>query len=71
MSITTSDRKARRATWLVLGSLVGGLLLGVLSNQFGTIRETLITIASTVGGLWLDGLKMTVIPLIIALLITG
>src|SRR5678816_2083121 len=71
MSITTSDRKARRATWLVLSSLVGGLLLGVLSNQFGTVRETLITIASTVGGLWLDGLKMTVIPLIIALLITG
>lgn len=71
MSSTTSDRKAHRATWLVLGSLLGGLLLGVLSNKFGTARETLITIASTVGGLWLDALKMTVIPLIIALLITG
>lgn len=59
------------ATWLVLGALIGGLLLGVLSNQVGTIREPLITIASTVGGLWLGGLKMTVIPLIIALLITG
>ena len=65
----SSDSK--RATWLVLGALVGGLLLGVLSNQAGAIREPLITIASTVGGLWLDGLKMTVIPLIIALLITG
>lgn len=62
---------SKRATWLVLSALVGGLLLGVLSNQAGTIREPLITIASTVGGLWLDGLKMTVIPLIIALLITG
>jgi len=71
MSSTTSDRKAHRATWLVLGALLGGLLLGVLSNKFGTARETLITIASTVGGLWLDALKMTVIPLIIALLITG
>ena len=28
-------------------------------------------LASTVGGLWLDALKMTVVPLIIALLITG
>ena len=65
----TSDSK--RATWLVLGALIGGLLLGVLSNRAGAIREPLITIASTVGGLWLDGLKMTVIPLIIALLITG
>jgi Na+/H+-dicarboxylate symporter len=65
----SSDSK--RATWLVLGALLGGLLLGVLSNQTGAVRETLIAIASTVGGLWLDGLKMTVIPLIIALLITG
>ena len=47
-------------------------MLGALSNQAGDgIREPLITIASTVGGLWLDALKMTVIPLIIALLITG
>ena len=71
MSVSLSDKKARRATWLVLSALLGGLLLGVLSNRAGTIREPLITIASTVGGLWLDGLKMTVIPLIIALLITG
>jgi proton glutamate symport protein len=62
----------KRATWLVLGALVIGLLLGALSNQAGDgIRQPLITIASTVGGLWLDALKMTVIPLIIALLITG
>lgn len=65
----TADSK--RSTWLVLGALIGGLLLGVLSNQAGATRETLITVASTVGGLWLDALKMTVIPLIIALLITG
>jgi Na+/H+-dicarboxylate symporter len=62
---------SKRSTWLVLGALLGGMLLGVLSNQAGAIREPLIAIASTVGGLWLDGLKMTVIPLIIALLITG
>jgi len=62
---------SKRATWLVLGALLGGLLLGALSNQAGTIREPLITVASTVGGLWLDALKMTVIPLIISLLVTG
>ena len=55
----------------MLGALVLGLLLGALSNQIGSLREPLITVASTVGGLWLDALKMTVIPLIIALLITG
>lgn len=62
---------SKRTTWLVLGALVLGLLLGALSNQVGTIREPLITVASTVGGLWLDALKMTVIPLIISLLVTG
>jgi Na+/H+-dicarboxylate symporter len=61
----------KRATWVVLGALVAGILLGALSSQAGTAREPLITTASTVGGLWLDSLKMTVIPLIIALLITG
>ncbi len=64
--------RGSRATWLVLGALVVGLLLGALSGQAGDgVRQPLIQVASTVGGLWLDALKMTVIPLIIALLITG
>ena len=70
-SPSTEGSKARRSTWLVLGALVAGLFLGAVSNQAGTIREPLITVASTVGGLWLDALKMTVIPLIISLLVTG
>jgi Na+/H+-dicarboxylate symporter len=63
--------KGKRATWLVLGALLAGLMLGVLSAQAGAYREPMVQVASTVGGLWLDALKMTVIPLIIALLITG
>ena len=63
---------SKRATWLVLGALIAGLLLGALSNRLGDgVRQPLITIASTVGGLWLDALKMTVVPLIISLLVTG
>jgi proton glutamate symport protein len=61
-----------RATWLVLVALLAGLLLGAMSGRLGDgVREPLITTASLVGGMWLDALKMTVIPLIIALLITG
>ena len=68
----TASKTDRRSTWLVLGALLIGLLLGTLSARLGgTAQEPLIKTASVVGGLWLDGLKMTVIPLIIALLITG
>ena len=56
-------------TWRVLGSLLIGLLAGALSG--GAWREPAVQIASMVGGLWLDALKMTVIPLIVALFVTG
>jgi len=57
-------------TWRVLGALVAGLGLGALSAGQGWMDPAL-TLASTIGGLWLDALKMTVIPLIVALLVTG
>lgn len=56
----------------ILGALVVGLLLGAMAARFGDgIREPALRAASLVGGLWLDALKMTVIPLIFALLVTG
>jgi Na+/H+-dicarboxylate symporter len=56
----------------VLLSLFAGLLLGALAANAGDAwRDPLVRFASMVGGLWLDALKMTVVPLIIALLVTG
>ncbi len=56
----------------MLAALVGGLALGAFAQQLGEgARAPLLTAANAVGGLWLDGLKMTVVPLIVALLITG
>ncbi len=61
----------RSSLW-VLTALFLGLLLGALAAGLGDgWRDPAVRFASTVGGLWLDALKMTVIPLIIALLITG
>jgi proton glutamate symport protein len=61
----------RSSLW-VLAGLILGLLLGALIGQAGDgVREPAVGLASSVGGLWLDALKMTVIPLIIALLVTG
>jgi Na+/H+-dicarboxylate symporter len=61
-----------RSTWLVLAALIVGLLLGALAAGAGDgFREPAIKYSTIVGGLWLDALKMTVIPLIVALLVTG
>jgi Na+/H+-dicarboxylate symporter len=57
---------------MVLGALLVGLLLGALSLRLGEgLRDPAIRVMGLIGGLWLDALKMTVVPLIIALLITG
>ena len=60
------------ATWRVLGALAVGLAIGALAaHAGGAWREPAVRVAATIGGLWLDALKMTVIPLIVALLIGG
>ena len=63
--------KGPRAWWVLL-ALVVGLAGGMLAAKSGDgLREPLIQVASIVGTLWLNALKMTVIPLIVALLVTG
>ena len=58
--------------WLVLGALLLGLFAGALAADAGdALRAPAEQIAAVVGGLWLDALKMTVIPLVVALLVTG
>jgi len=58
--------------WLVLGALVLGLILGILSAHWtDPLRTGATATASIVGGLWLKALEMTVVPLIIGLLVTG
>ena len=67
-----SRRAALTSPYLVLGALVAGLLLGVAVNAGGDgIREPTIRWFGVIGNLWLNALKMTVIPLMVALLVTG
>ena len=51
---------------IILAALLGGILLGV-----GLGGDVPVAVADTIGTLWLNGLKMTVVPLVVALLITG
>ena len=58
--------------YLVLAALAVGLLLGVAARGMAEpAREPFVQASTIVGNLWLDALKMTVIPLVVALLITG
>ncbi len=57
-----------RKALLILGALIAGLLLGMLTEGAPPLWADA---AETIGALWLNGLRMTVIPLIIALLVTG
>jgi proton glutamate symport protein len=58
--------------WAVLAALLAGLVAGAAALRLGDgIREPALQATTLVGGLWLDALKMTVIPLIVALLVTG
>jgi len=60
-----------RAYWAVL-ALVAGIIIGALSGRLPpNARGPLLDTASFVGTLWLNALKMTVIPLVVALLVVG
>ncbi len=60
-----------RAYWVLL-ALVLGLALGALAAGIGDgIREPALQVSGLIGGLWLNALKMTVIPLVVALLVVG
>jgi Na+/H+-dicarboxylate symporter len=56
----------------VLIALVIGLLAGMGAQSLGDgLREPALQVANFIGGLWLNALKMTVIPLVVALLVIG
>lgn len=59
-------------TWRILTALVFGIAFGTAwtwAKPSGL--DTAVPIAELAGGLWLDGLRMTIIPLVMALLVTG
>jgi proton glutamate symport protein len=54
-------------TLIIFLALVGGLLIGIAVSG----ASQAIAIADVIGALWLNALRMTVIPLVVALLVTG
>jgi proton glutamate symport protein len=50
---------------IILITLIGGIFLGIIAGT------RFVEFADVIGTLWLNGLRMTVVPLVVALLITG
>lgn len=66
-----SSPRTARAYW-ALGALILGLTVGSLSaGAMGPVHDAMLGTAEFVGTLWLNALKMTVIPLVVALLVVG
>lgn len=56
----------------ILGGLASGLTLGALLQAARPAWEaTLVGLADAVGAVWLDALRMTIIPLVFSLLVVG
>jgi Na+/H+-dicarboxylate symporter len=54
----------------ILAALALGLALGMATASLA-FTEGAIAVAEPIGGLWLDALRMTIVPLVVSLLITG
>jgi Na+/H+-dicarboxylate symporter len=61
-----------KSAWIILSALIAGMLLGIgvelVTPDAGTASLPFI---EPIGLLWLNALKMTIVPLVVALLITG
>lgn len=56
----------------ILVSLAAGLALGMLvARAAPDLVGPTVAVAEPIGGLWLDALRMTIVPLVVSLLITG
>lgn len=63
--------RSTRAFWPLI-ALIAGIALGAMSGGLAASpRDAAVGTADFVGTLWLNGLKMTVIPLVVALLVVG
>lgn len=68
----TSSFDMRRVTWIALGALVVGLLTGaMLAPSSPAMGERIYSVLHPIGTLWINAVRMTIIPLVISLLIAA
>ena len=61
-----------KEAWRILAGLAAGLALGAIWDAAAwPALPRAIEAADAIGGLWLDALKMTIVPLVFALIVSG
>lgn len=56
----------------ILLALIAGLVLGITGASYASVPSLRIAdVADPIGNLWLNGLRMTIVPLVVSLLVTG
>lgn len=76
MNALTSFRRtlfpSRPSAIIIIGALLLGIALGAMAGQIDPDRaQASVPYVEPIGGLWLSGLQMTILPLLVALLVTG
>lgn len=66
-----AEKKARANSPLGTGAVLIALILGFALGLAVQGASALIAIANVIGGIWLDLLRMTIVPLVFALVTTG
>ena len=62
----------RRITWWALGALVLGLVVGAwLGRMSVSWLEPILAVLEPIGTLWINAVRMTIIPLVVSLLIVA
>lgn len=67
----TRPRRAPSPTIVALVALVAGLALGVLAAGQGGVLRTVVSVIEPLGALWINAIRMTLVPLVVALLLTS
>lgn len=66
---TAAPRRGLSPTLLALVALAAGLALGLAAASWGGVLRTLVAVVEPLGTLWVKAIRMTLVPLVVALLV--
>lgn len=72
IAVASQRRRRLSPVWSIILGLIFGIAIGATLRATGApLTSTVVAVAEVVGGFWLNALRMTIIPLVVALIIAG